>query len=260
MRRGPGPAVIGLLVAAGVPGLPDDTAGAPSNRQAVVVRLFDYARQPEAVLDKAVPAARSLLREAGVETDWRRVGGREASHDREVRCADPDATPELRVELFGRGQTRALAQSSNVLGVSLLPARGGQGLYAAVYVEEADALSRPSGVPLAVVLGAAMAHEIGHLLLGTHDHSTAGLMRAQWSSKELERAAQGQLRFSEDESARLRRAMASRTLPRPCAPPPSPVAYPGVTGSPILYSGSSSCIASPARSRSRCGSDSRIHQ
>jgi len=208
MRRGIVPAVIGLVVAAGVPVLADDMAGDPSSRPTVVVRLFDYARLPEAVLDKAISTARWVLREAGVETDWRTVGGREASHDREVRRADPDATPELRVELFGRGQTRALAQSSDVLGVSLLPVRGGQGFYAVVYVEEADALSRPSGVPLAVVVGHAMAHEIGHLLLGTRDHSAADLMRAQWSSTELQRAAQGQLRFSEDESARLRRAVA----------------------------------------------------
>jgi len=216
MRRGTGPAVIGLLVAVGPPGLADDTASDPSTRPTVVVRLFDYARLPEAVLDKAIPVARSVLRKAGVETDWRTVHGREASHDGEVRRADPDATPALRVELFGRGQTRALAQSPDVLGVSLLPARVGQGLYAVVYVEKADALSRSSGVPMAVVLGHAVAHEIGHLLLGSRDHSAAGLMRAQWSSKELERAAQGQLCFSEDESARLRRAMASRA---PAGPP-----------------------------------------
>jgi hypothetical protein len=48
----------------------------------------------------------------------------------------------------------------------------------------------------AIILGHAMAHELGHLLLGTNSHSSDGLMRAQWNRGDLAEAARGNLLFS----------------------------------------------------------------
>ena len=121
----------------------------------------------------------------------------------------------LTIKLFGRGQTRVLAPSPYALGVALLPKRGGNGLVAIVFVEEVNVQGRRSSVPLPVVLGHTMAHEVGHLLLGTAEHAAAGLMQARWSSGDLARAARGQLRFSEQESSRLRAA--AFTLAHPLA-------------------------------------------
>jgi hypothetical protein len=38
------------------------------------------------------------------------------------------------------------------------------------------------------LLGRAIAHEIGHLLLATNTHAPSGLMRELWSHDELQRA------------------------------------------------------------------------
>jgi hypothetical protein len=54
------------------------------------------------------------------------------------------------------------------------------------------------------VLGNIVAHEVGHLLLGTGQHSASGIMAASWSHKQLVSAAQGLLRFDRAERARLR--------------------------------------------------------
>ncbi len=54
------------------------------------------------------------------------------------------------------------------------------------------------------ILAAAMAHEIGHLLLGSNSHSRAGIMRAKWNRDELELARLGRLLFTEEESAFIR--------------------------------------------------------
>lgn len=55
-------------------------------------------------------------------------------------------------------------------------------------LDEADRWS-PTNVPdevqLGLVLGRAVAHEIGHYLLGTRGHSRAGLMRADFSAREF---------------------------------------------------------------------------
>jgi hypothetical protein len=209
MRRLAGAGCLVLLAGVTQARADDGIADVPS--APVVVRLSDYAGLPAGVLGKAVLLARAVLREAGVASDWAVSGGEDLSRARDSRpAADPAGRLELTLDLFGRRHTRALATSVDVLGVALLPGRGDSQPYAVVYVEKAEALGRTNGVPLAVVLGHAMAHEVGHLLLGTHDHSAIGLMRGQWSSEELQRAAQGQLRFSEDESARLRRAVGGR--------------------------------------------------
>ena len=46
------------------------------------------------------------------------------------------------------------------------------------------------------LLGHAIAHEIGHLLLNSSAHSPAGIMRARWNTKDLLRAARGDLLFN----------------------------------------------------------------
>src|SRR5690348_831432 len=61
------------------------------------------------------------------------------------------------------------------------------------------------------ILGDAMAHELGHLLLGA-DHSGQGIMKARWNVQDLELARRGKLRFLPTETTALQRAV--RSLPR----------------------------------------------
>ena len=54
-------------------------------------------------------------------------------------------------------------------------------------VDRIDALARQAGVDPGMLLGRAVAHEIGHLILGTTKHAKSGLMRATWKTDELRR-------------------------------------------------------------------------
>jgi hypothetical protein len=49
-----------------------------------------------------------------------------------------------------------------------------------------------------------MAHEIGHLLLRYREHSSEGIMRRNWPSTDLQSAAQARLRFTAEQSQRMR--------------------------------------------------------
>jgi hypothetical protein len=55
-----------------------------------------------------------------------------------------------------------------------------------------------------MLLGHAIAHELGHLLLDTPAHSRYGLMTGRWGPAELDRAASGSLLFSSAEAATMR--------------------------------------------------------
>jgi hypothetical protein len=63
---------------------------------------------------------------------------------------------------------------------------------------------RQSPAELSTLLGYAMAHELGHLLLGTNSHSPTGLMRADWRTKDLIDMSQGGLRFSEEQARAMK--------------------------------------------------------
>jgi hypothetical protein len=178
--------------------------GSADTDQGVVVGLANYAGVEAGPLADAVRVATSVLGQAGVRTQWRDCTAVRGH----LPCEDGARSQAvLAIKLFGRGQSRAQAPSSDALGVALLPKREGERLVAIVFVEESRVQARRSSVPLHVVLGHVMAHEAGHLLLGAPDHAAAGLMQARWSSRDLARAEQGQFRFSEQESSRLRAAV-----------------------------------------------------
>ena len=49
-----------------------------------------------------------------------------------------------------------------------------------------------------------MAHELGHLLLGSNAHSSTGIMRAHWQGEELHRLSRGSLEFTSEQADHMR--------------------------------------------------------
>jgi hypothetical protein len=62
-----------------------------------------------------------------------------------------------------------------------------------------------------MVLGCAIAHEIGHLLLGPNRHSVSGVMRAHWEREDIRLALMGSMLFT-SEQARLMQAEMQRRI------------------------------------------------
>ncbi|MCP5117208.1 MAG: hypothetical protein GY953_40810, partial [bacterium] len=60
-----------------------------------------------------------------------------------------------------------------------------------------------SDVCMALVLGTVLAHEMGHLLLGTNSHSDDGIMHPKWNRTDLEDSYLGRQRFTRKEAKRL---------------------------------------------------------
>jgi len=52
-------------------------------------------------------------------------------------------------------------------------------------------------------LGAAIAHEIGHLILGANAHHPEGVMRAEWGREQFELITLGGLNFARDQAKQL---------------------------------------------------------
>jgi hypothetical protein len=59
-------------------------------------------------------------------------------------------------------------------------------------------------VDLALILASVMAHEMGHLLLGSNAHAVSGIMKAHCQLSELRRIGMGSLLFLPEQGKRMR--------------------------------------------------------
>lgn len=60
-----------------------------------------------------------------------------------------------------------------------------RGVDASVFYRRVEEAAKKARVSNFQILGVAMAHEIGHLLLGSNSHSRIGIMRPHWKREEL---------------------------------------------------------------------------
>jgi hypothetical protein len=65
-------------------------------------------------------------------------------------------------------------------------------------------LTQRVNVPAYVMLGHALTYEIAHVLLGSSQHATGGLMTARWTPATWRRASAGLLVFRHEEIERIR--------------------------------------------------------
>jgi hypothetical protein len=94
----------------------------------------------------------------------------------------------------------------NALGFAMTPDGGGWDN------RSYNDVARECGASPGMILGLAATHELGHLLMGSGEHSPSGLMRARWGSKDLGRAARGELQFTHDQIMKLRAGALARIV------------------------------------------------
>jgi hypothetical protein len=152
----------------------------PVASRVLVVRIYDTAGLDRFEEGRALDMAARILGPSGLRPRWRLCGGRrKADHT----CGAVPEPGELIVR-FMRATQRTPA---DLLGFSYVP-----GIVATVLVDRVRAFSERSDTERGILLGAALAHELAHLLVGAPSHADRGLMRASWGDEEIRRAgAQG---------------------------------------------------------------------
>jgi hypothetical protein len=103
----------------------------------------------------------------------------------------------------------ARSTSDTVFGVAYLGSDG-IGRYGDVFWNRALDFQRNSKVDLGLILANVMAHEMGHLLLGSNAHATSGIMQAHWERAELQRISMGSLLFLPEQGKRMRAKVTQR--------------------------------------------------
>ena len=93
----------------------------------------------------------------------------------------------------------------HILGSAMVQ-RDGPNVLATVYTPALVDRSIAAGVDLSAMIGRVAAHEVAHLLLGSHSHSRVGLMRPYWDIAGVNPA---DWRFSGRDAAAIRSRLAS---------------------------------------------------
>ena len=176
-------------------------------RLSVVVRLYASGAAPPAS-PRALSVATTILEDAGVHVTWTSCGS--GSHT-EPACDSLMASTDLLLRMIRCPDN--LSSSLPALGNAVIDRQQHTGALATIYVDRVASLARESGVDGSLLLGRAIAHEIGHLLLGTGDHPREGLMRARWSQEELRGFRPSNWLFSPAEADQMRRSLTASPSP-----------------------------------------------
>ena len=159
--------------------------------------------------------AERIWRSEGVEIEWKVPG-----------LAAESSDAPLRVMVVSR-QQQAVREESQWPVAELLPEATPRALAIAsipsaqrVVDEAARAMTpadreTPPDYRLGLVLGRAVAHEIGHFLLATGTHAERGLMRARIDSREFAAMKGEAFRLDRDASRWLRQRLTSPSLAIP---------------------------------------------
>ena len=175
--------------------------------QRIVVRSYNTIGLPLPMLDHAESTVGELLHEAGIDSSWRncRTNNGPSSESDDV-CGDVLNPSEVIVRIV---RAPLAITDVEVLGYSHVDAYRRQGTLATVFADRVQALAPALRIEEGTLLGRAITHEVGHLLLGTLDHSGTGLMRGAWNT--LSHHPFDWL-FSSAEASRMRAGLEARSL------------------------------------------------
>jgi hypothetical protein len=203
-----------LILATRACGAPQTSvaAGTDSANQ-ITIRIHNYAQVESGVLANAERTTNDILQGAGVEVVWIECSAGNIP-TKEAACEIPMGPTGLALNLLPRSMSGRFHLGIDAFGVALEDPEGGLGSYAWIFCDLVKDGAAQRQQSRSVLLGTVIAHELGHLLLSTNSHSAFGLMRANWSGKELSAVEHRAMYFSSSESKRIQQAMMSRRQSR----------------------------------------------
>jgi hypothetical protein len=150
----------------------------------VDVLLTTAPSLPAAARTAMMNEAADIWRQHGIALDWLRPTDiRPAAPNRLRVLVVPNRPTSVRPdEPFAVGE---LVRPASGHPVALISINSAQRLVSSLRGRAGYELIAIDERRLGVVLGRALAHEIGHYLLGTHTHATNGLMRPQFDALEF---------------------------------------------------------------------------
>jgi hypothetical protein len=175
----------------------------------IIVRVYDTTGVPPDARRAALKIAASTVSSASIDVVMRTCPGSSKRQPspasrRPDPCNSPLIPGELALRIVVSGDAVDDDRSTRPLGEALIDTKARTGVLATVYADRVNWMAARTGVDPDELLGRAIAHELGHLLMGTSTHGATGLMRAVWSQSEMRRGETRDWAFEPREIAAIR--------------------------------------------------------
>jgi hypothetical protein len=176
----------------------------PDSKVRITLRINNYAQFDRAVLTHSEDVATVIFRRAGVNVIWIDCSLYVASIDKSPACRQPMNRAEFAVRIIDRSWRQKSLAEFDGTGLALPCTRDLVGCTVYIFYDPISQWAEDRDISASAVLGHAIAHEVGHLLLGTDSHARAGIMRGLWTHADLRTMARTALEFTPEQSARIR--------------------------------------------------------
>jgi hypothetical protein len=160
------------------------------------VRVHNDAQVSSEILTQAEVEAAGILGKAGIEIAWTNCDPTQKNLGDAPECNQFLGPTNLAV--------RILPYFGVIPGTDKKTMGFALGNLASVSVRRVSEEAAEFGVQPYEVLGPAIAHELGHILLGQKGHSPTGIMRARWRREDYERAPRGAFNFTAEQARSVR--------------------------------------------------------
>ena len=169
------------------------------------VVVYDTAHVGSKTAEHAEHLAGKILSTASIQSSWvagpvEELGnlGMDFTAYAAKACRADLGPAIVRLQILPQAPAGLPAQA---LGLSLPCARSG--VQVTIFADRVASVSETAGPTFGRVLGYVMAHEVGHVLLQSDTHTTAGLMKGTWSKSDWQRAAVSVVSFSPAEARQI---------------------------------------------------------
>jgi hypothetical protein len=212
--------VLGLVVTGEASAVAQTAAaGSADTSLTVTIHVHNYAEVHQKTLLEAEKIAAGIYRKVGVETRWTHAApAPKINQENSTDQSSLDLT-DIDLNIVPRVMADRLGLPNKVMGLAPGTEPDRQVVY--VFYNRVEALAQSQVRALfegsihrpattAQVLGHAIAHEIGHLLLNLESHSATGIMRGDWDLNDLQGVASGFLLFTAQQAEVIRAEVVRR--------------------------------------------------
>jgi hypothetical protein len=196
--------LIGLMAGGGPAIAQTDARNQGGRHPRISVWAYNYAQVPEQTLDRGEKEAARIFCEIGVDISWGNCNPATTDIHLDANCTQETGPLNLALRILPGFATVHGVTNRNTMGLSF-------GYLASVsfrwVTEEAAVLN----IAPSEILGPAIAHELGHLLLRQPGHSRVGIMRSRWNREDFQRAPLGSFSFTREQAESIRAEVRERS-------------------------------------------------
>ncbi|MGA8593472.1 MAG: hypothetical protein WB676_01900 [Bryobacteraceae bacterium] len=187
-----------VLIAGSVSG---KSVTAFTSAQTISIHLYDHAQVTAGVLHSATDETSRLFRAARIQISWE-CPSTESPEDQGTDMSSAVLEQLDRRYIVVRLIRRAPGNVfPGALGYALPFAH--TGAHVLIFYDRVETLAHTMNESTYIIFGHAMAHEIGHVLLRSSEHTSGGLMQARWTPETWRLASSGLLAFTREEAEHM---------------------------------------------------------